>query len=64
MAEWPPYCGAERLFTPTAQPTEVVAVCTRAPHPATEQHVDIERSICWPEPGHFVRNPFMPSPGT
>ena len=37
---------------------DIQAICTRAPHPLTEQHVDIERGKSWPEPGHYVRNPF------
>lgn len=40
---------------------EVEGICTRKCHPVTEQHVDVERGLSWPEPGHYVTDPFRPS---
>lgn len=60
----PPLWVQEKRDQPAAVEswtTEVTAICTRQCHPATEQHVDIERGTTWPEPGHYVSNPFLPS---
>lgn len=37
---------------------EVRAICTRACHPNTEQHVDVERGVRWID---YLNAPFKPS---